>query len=1477
MIPVVKNTAQFSRPAPPPTPDGLLHGEGHFQDSECKEAASEKNNHTPGQSQGDPLKDTSDSSVSSYHTAPGSEGAESFKDCVESLDSKGGDLLPPPPDGDPQGERGAKAAAPGSFSERNPAGREGFRGDPCEDAAGQLHGAPRDRVKAAGVLPDQTCKGAGPACAAASTAVAHSALTRPRAERTFGLRAGRECVPSTPGCRDGGSLRAKEKQPAQLSITAKNSSAPGPSGRTGLATRELPLGNRGSKYLGLPIRVDAPDSRAMFLQAGPTKGSSAPGASKATCPPGGADSDSEEADSEVQKLTALSFRSLSCPYGGSLAGCSSSNRTSSSWSSSLSDDSNGMNRWPPRHELRRAEVRSRAKGSKQFPLASQVPEKDRPSDSFGTAPLECVAVAPESADGRRGPSQKRTVPKRQIQLKPRDREEMSFLAAGDRAAHQPFAAPRKEPCPKRRTIRDEFRLSYKQFMRTASSDDSTGQTRMASCLVKNVLAKKMQYEQRLRTEQKSREGGSTSSGPSSVSTDLVGDFPAGKSSSFSRTDCSRLAEDLLGHSTSERPESVAMGPESPDALQLAKGVVLSEQQREPVCKLKKTFNELNERLREADQSKPLPILADGVSRDSSRGRKQAASERKEFRRARALFESMQASTGAAPTLSKAQKPWPSLKQRAICKSEHPSGNEGKAPVRPRSPLVPGDPASSLFTSTTPEVKLIPQSAGEQQQKTLHVSKPRPSEESSEERPAAVQRPRHSSLILPTSCRSHHDGESSPHAQESGETGSKGAGRIHHPRDVRKLVKNTYSLCFQSSDSFPADQEPSPEDAVSLSAKECPATSPLFIHCSSVRRKVAAPAETPSQDKSLEQPLNVDVSALATPAQSASGPLPPKSHVDGPVRLTDRTGAPGGGSPVHIAQIQSRKKVVTGKEDPRLPPDKKPAHYERSEFNVAPAPNATRKAPPMESQLNIKVNSRLSKHPHKPHADPFSAPAWPASGKATKDSSTQANCRSLEQSETFPFPVSASFGGTKGPSDVTRNAARPGHFQEAHAHEEPEWPSQKHLSTETISFTPHDSQAFSVSPQDENQVSEPGPAKEGYRHRQAMKPPGTSTQPSYTNTPANSQFVPSSYQQKAQDKVTDAPGPVESRGLVPATRMSPERASPCAPLRAREHSKGTGPPGVPAAAPFPPAGKRENWDGLPRPQAGTEQYFTATHAENANYLTMPAKAPKADAAPTPVGPSQADHALPPSGTVLQPGAGTPPSTTSCESPPPRAPEGKAAAGLPGPDQPSRVQPHRRADKSPRFLWRSGGVSPGSQGAPSPTRASVPQPHRKMLVDPESGKCYYMEPPRQPQLKLLYDPDTGQYIEVLLPPVPLASHGRLYPSPCNPLVMNPGVYGAPYMPYPGFPGFPPPPVALPSLHPDLPNQQAALENVCVTDTFSPGPKGDAPPAPQASDCNYMESVYYIPTGMNPSPSPSRLLFSPATSSSPSMPEKGPLFQM
>ncbi|XP_073494630.1 uncharacterized protein C4orf54 homolog [Phyllobates terribilis] len=87
---------------------------------------------------------------------------------------------------------------------------------------------------------------------------------------------------------------------------------------------------------------------------------------------------------------------------------------------------------------------------------------------------------------------------------------------------------------------------------------------------------------------------------------------------------------------------------------------------------------------------------------------------------------------------------------------------------------------------------------------------------------------------------------------------------------------------------------------------------------------------------------------------------------------------------------------------------------------------------------------------------------------------------------------------------------------------------------------------------------------------------------------------------------------------------------------------------------------------------------------------------------------------------------------------------------------------------------------------------PQTQRKMLVDLATGQYYLVETPVQPMKRRLFDPETGQYVDVSVPPPPVTP----VPLPMPQLALSPGAYGPAYMFYPGF--LPTAPTILPPNH-------------------------------------------------------------------------------
>ncbi|XP_050168447.1 proline-rich basic protein 1 [Myiozetetes cayanensis] len=1440
-------------PAELPGPDGDGPRSGGHGRPAAEEEEEEEGN-LPGLPRDDLAKSMSGSSVSSYHSALCSDGTEIFKDCLEYLDEEG-----PPPRAAP--ERWAPAGAPG---------------DPPP----------------------------GP-------------LARP--------------------------------QQAQLSGPAKNSPAPGQGGRMGPRGRDRQPGTAAAAG-GEPAVPRQPGGML-----------------------GGAPSDSDELDGEVQALTARAFRSLSGLPAARLDMCSS--HTSSSLSNSLSEDGGRPRRWPAAPgEPRGAGTALHGRVGWPFPAAVD-------GELLGKEQFECVDVELESGEARKGHGKKRTVPKRQILLKRKERKETGFGPRGDGPAPQPQPPARKEPPSKGRAIGDDFRLNYQQFMKTASLDTGTDRTRAASCLVKNVLAKKMQYEQRIKMEQKGLRGSSTSSGPSSAGTDLLGDGLEGKSSSLSRSDCSFSAEDLRGGGM---PVSVG----DTTTTHPTKGVVLSEATRETVCNLRKTFNELNQRMKyqEVLEGRWLPSA-----------REEPTSERICYQRARALFEG-QPGVGkvldVAPRFGRAPKPWPSLKERAI----GPIHSQA-LPFKADSRALPTTAPRRHFAPRAQELRKLPQSRPEEKPPAAPRRPPSP----------GIPAPRRSPPAIP------------PKPEE------KGKGRVPQPRDVRKLVKSSYSLSFGTASA------PRGTAAPARNADPLPAA-PLVIHCTSVCRR--EPAAEPAGEE-------VPAAPGREPAPvCAEGPAKPPSGGSQP--------SPSHSSPINITRVQATRREAAAVEEPPASPPRR----ERSELRVPPrAPLAegmphvethlhvlvgrpspvAREGSPAQSSAVLRTEKTLLLPPSPPSpvkegrspggtggphmakgcevtgqwlggsdsGDPRAGP--PAGGSAHPRPAepvarSVAEPRASEHRQEPPGSRRVSVGsgssaGGTGPSASLRAGER----GEGAPRQLPEWREPWELSPQWPGATephppaaPADNSNYLAMPERAPKplpvpklpsVPYPGnasfgtplvpsPANTSFGTPLVPNPGSASFGTPLVSSPASTSFGPplvpnlssASFGTSMVTNVTNSSFGYPSASSLASTSFG-------TPLVSNHNNKSFGTPLVPNLAStsfgnslvsnptsvsigspsFPsPSSVSFGSPMVPNPSSmsfGSPLVHNAPNVSFGNPLVpnpssvsfgnplvpnpssvifgnplvpnpssasfgnplVPNPSSASFGNPLVPNPSSASFGNPlvpnppsssfgsslvtnpvpaslghpsvssisssffgsplvpssasaPLGPGLYPLAGgeAPWSKPSPEPPLARPPEGPASSEPP-------AQPH--LEDGPHFLRRTDIASPSGRSRQSPPKAlaAPPPPQRRMLVDPSSGKCYFVEPPRQPQMKTLYDPETGQYLEVLVPPV--ASHTGLYQAPFNPLVMAPGVYGPSYTPYSGFPGLPaPPPPSAPSPpHPDLP----AADNPGLAGTPSSAPKSEGLLL-RGADCGYLESLYYIPTGMRASPSP-------AQPPAPTSPEKGPQLRM
>ncbi|XP_007937162.1 proline-rich basic protein 1 [Orycteropus afer afer] len=181
-------------------------------------------------------------------------------------------------------------------------------------------------------------------------------------------------------------------------------------------------------------------------------------------------------------------------------------------------------------------------------------------------------------------------------------------------------------------------------------------------------------------------------------------------------------------------------------------------------------------------------------------------------------------------------------------------------------------------------------------------------------------------------------------------------------------------------------------------------------------------------------------------------------------------------------------------------------------------------------------------------------------------------------------------------------------------------------------------------------------------------------------------------------------------------------------------------------------------------------------------------------------------------------------------PPLSRETQALASRTAPAQP-------RAASAPPMDRPPEGFSQGARRPPGAAHLG------KVLVDPESGRYYYVEAPRQPRLRLLFDPESGQYVEVLLPPSPLGPPRQVY----SPLALGPSLYPPAYGPVSGL----------------------SLRS-------SPGlPALSSPQLPWASEVGPLDRMYYLPVSGAPSPAPPLLLCAPPSNSGPAQEGKDSLF--
>lgn len=178
--------------------------------------------------------------------------------------------------------------------------------------------------------------------------------------------------------------------------------------------------------------------------------------------------------------------------------------------------------------------------------------------------------------------------------------------------------------------------------------------------------------------------------------------------------------------------------------------------------------------------------------------------------------------------------------------------------------------------------------------------------------------------------------------------------------------------------------------------------------------------------------------------------------------------------------------------------------------------------------------------------------------------------------------------------------------------------------------------------------------------------------------------------------------------------------------------------------------------------------------------------------------------------------------------------------------------------PQNLGPSYGSEYGGDTSSLYSESTYGQTPRRVLLDPETGKYFYIEVPVQPLRKMLFDPETGQYVEVLIPQQAM-SHSGLYPPSAAPYppLHNPNMYAPAqqYMPYAAPPLAHPQAQSQPPRYPEA-SAAAPLHQSGPGVTYR-NPTGQ-PPKPELQshpplNQSYLESMYYVPTGLSASPNP------------------------
>ncbi|XP_048885145.1 mucin-17-like isoform X2 [Brienomyrus brachyistius] len=1249
-------------------------------------------------------------------------------------------------------------------------------------------------------------------------------------------------------------------------------------------------------------------------------------------------SELDETDNEVKWFTDLAFKSLSTPQVDYLDVYNSSHRSSTNMSQPSTEDSTGANAWSAYADLR-GSVRYENDELLRQPPTAFPSDGLKKAKRFEMGSFECVDVALESGgETCRG---KKTVPKRQIQLKKRDTcEPPAQENSGDTAEassthkrHSKDVFLRQHSTPA--AVEEE---SYKsnsdlgnrkqKLQKSVSLDETSGKTKMATCFIKNVLSKKMQQEHKDTSQQVPFQNRVIS--PSE---------PISETADTSQSSIKQTIKTEVSSLSSEVPSECTLSSEDlPGNLSKQPETCNSNPQQRPSCKF-----DLN------------PLQSSTVRSDSHINDKGGTGKRSELL---IPFENKKNKKLISREDIK-QLTDDNLREKNSSDSASAiSSNTSEAATRPpstQSGMTNRDKechakpdnhkqqsARNIFTSKTPEITLKSSIAGEQKKTSIKVPPLSPGPEIM---------PSRSPDIHSAKREGKQEGEiENPTVNEAGsgidvDPGTnKTKGSVHKVKDVRKMVKNTYSLSFKATAATAEDSNPTAQE------EKLPAhPPPMQIEFKAISRKeekapVSASVIPQKGDKAQQEPSSQTIQEKAR--ETASIHITPRNVPTGDMATSelheetpdaesskaDRLGVSESNRPAEKQQKESeRAPKLSGPaklpckdreistlillqdgqtNDPTAPPPLSLTTTSSSrsvsmllkencfqaDIGLCDAPNGSQLPTPKHvNRLEVPLPSRpvedigpgakketiLGSTPTRTNISPKLVPPLETKGEPLhKEPLTPGKTDMGKISRKSPLretqavtSLSAMSSYTQRQS-VTEETHTTSYIQESTVVATSSNTGQP-VVTVTTSFK--QSPAPASSPQQSNIASTQEQVMSvASSISRTTAAPTTTQAPSYIKEPGSrAPMRHQPYVDKYRFYNSDDPPSYDEResfSPLHLTDLPPRRlhryhptcqVPPCA--CAQETLLSSGQPSLQPSNIAPPAAPLLRPQDACYPQAAppASQHEPGSDVQPVNLQPASPQVtqPRTLQAPAPFQSLQHPPAVPAyPGPLMQPrpeDSRQPGQRTDRQVLHPRPPQ-QPTQLIGGSPYGSHTQSPTSLESRPPYLsspqsftasfspeYSSDG--PGDSGVLYPESGSslFGQSPRRVLLDPETGKYFYVEVPVQPLRKMLLDPETGQYVEVLIP------QSGLYPPSAVPYpsLHSPSMYPPQYMPY----SVSPHPPTQPPRHPEVPAPPALHQtNTSFGNPGTQGSKRESQKHPPL-DQSYLESMYYVPTGMTASPNP------------------------